>query len=454
MSEQVSEKLSELLDVAVSQSIFVIETVKAGDKELTSNRHLRWPNITENQIEVEAPLLQTAYEDHKNNDCDLKIKIKIKHDDQYLNHTLDDLVTEITRFNVVHDNKIGHALTEMIEGPSYYKITKNGPDISTSVSHVNDVVEYMVLQAALTNSKTVADSFHHWIEGDGLMYETRVLLSGIQIDDLIQCENGVCLEKLPDRVSALPDRLPRNASIDESDYLGRVVLVVKCRIQPAIWNPNRRPQITPSWALGSHTIRDFAEAMSLVTDTEVNDLIYWRDIGQVEAIQIGSVPTMSRTHYKTRNRDCDIFIQKEDVEKVFDLLNQCIDKKILRIGISQWFNSKRYLLSDVEKLVYLRTALESLLLDDGNKTELRFRLALHGACLIAKNEDDRKTYYRKLKKFYGLASKAVHAGEIDSTTENRDLIEFGQEFCRQVVLKRAKGPKKIDWEDLILGSEN
>ena len=452
MSDHDVGRLSKLLGIAVAQAKFVVETLSPGDTELAPRRHLRWPMTVENRIEIDAQALRKLYDDAGHRSQTPRVIIKANDNAATFHRSLEDLISEISRFNIVHNQKVGHALPNIIKGPSYYGIMKSGPNVSTAISDVKDIVEYFVLQAVLTNSNVAATTFFEWATGKGLVYETRVLVGGIKIDNRIRLHEGMHFERLPDRVSDLSDRLPMHASIDQRDYWGRVLLVIKCSVNPALWNPSQKPNMTADWALGSHTIQEYCEALSIICDSEVRDMMSWQEYWHVAAFRKGSVTTISTTNNKARPRDCDIHVGKQELVRAYDLLKQSKDKKNLRIGIGQWVKSKGYMLNDVDRLIYLRTALEAVLLDDGNRSEMRFRLALHGAWLIGSNKDDRKKYQARLRKLYDLASKAVHTGEIGDTKADRELLDFGQDFCRRAILKRAGGPTKMDWEEITLGS--
>lgn len=99
--------------------------------------------------------------------------------------------------------------------------------------------------------------------------------------------------------------------------------------------------------------------------------------------------------------------------------------------------------------IELRIALETLYLkgDDG---EFAFRLADYGAWHLGADFVQRKKYRDILQRAYRLASRAVHAGEVDDTPENRDVLTSAQDLCRKGILKRTDEPEEPNWNDLIL----
>ena len=121
----------------------------------------------------------------------------------------------------------------------------------------------------------------------------------------------------------------------------------------------------------------------------------------------------------------------------------------IRTAIRYWLKSKARRVDVEDGLVFLRTALEALFLDDGNRGELTFRLATHGAWYTGRNRVERRDRYDVLKKTYGAASGAVHAGRV--TKGSAELLKNGQAICRQAILKRLRSKQAPVWADIILG---
>ena len=444
-------RLSRLLDTAVGQATFVVETIKAGDKELAPRRHLRWPTTVENSIELNAKTLRQFYNNPKYRRGNHEVRVTIRISTSKSHDSFQDLISDTSILNVVHDQKIGHVLPDIIKGPSYYRISQHGPNISTASSDVSDIGEYLIIQAALTGPNVAASSFLEWSEGKDLTYETRALISGIQISRLIRLGEGLRFERLPDHVSDLSHRLPRQASIAESDYLGRVLLVVKCSVEPAFWNPDCRPKLISNWGLGDNSVQEFCDALSVVCDAEIHNMVSWEDYGPLAAFHTGAMMTTTDVRDTRMPRDRDVQVRKKELSHAFDLLCRSKDKEDVRVGMRHWVKSKRRMLNNVDRLTYLRTALEATLLNGASKSEVGFRLALHGAWILGGKKDARRMNYRNLKRIYNLSSSAVHSGKIKNTKENRELLKFGQDVCRRAIIKRARAPEEIDWEEIILG---
>ena len=445
-------RLSDLLAQTLAEAKFVAETLDDSHFELTSQRHLRSSKIVTNTRDLDVPAFRdfaakTGF-DRKN----IRVNIAPSENQKGFDHSFRKLSSEIEKLNVAHNQQIRHALPDIIKGPSSYTISAKGPNISIAVSHISDVAKYLLLQAALTDTDTASATFIGWAQGEGLSYETRALIGGIRIDDLICLEGGVRFEALPQRARDLPAGLPGNAIISEVDYLGRVLMVADCDVAPAISSPEDRRKPALTWALRKHSIQDFCAALSVVCDSEIQDMLVWEDYGQYSAFRTGSTLTTSFAPKWARPRNSDVPVGKQDVARALDLLNECEVKKSIPVAIDQWRKSKRYMASNVEQLICLRTALEALLLAGGSRSELKYRFSLHGAFLMGRDGPDRKQIFEELGNFYNLASAAVHNGEVKHTEQNRLTLTFAHDFCRKAILARAKGPQTVDWDSLILGA--
>ena len=121
----------------------------------------------------------------------------------------------------------------------------------------------------------------------------------------------------------------------------------------------------------------------------------------------------------------------------------------VKTAFKYWLKSKARRPELTDRLVFLRTALEALFLDGGNRAELTFRLATNGAWYTGRNPPERRQRYNTLKNVYAAASGAVHSGRVKSTAEK--LLTDGQEICRLAILKRLRSGKDPVWENIVFG---
>ncbi len=123
----------------------------------------------------------------------------------------------------------------------------------------------------------------------------------------------------------------------------------------------------------------------------------------------------------------------------------------LRVPIQRWRRSKAAS-NGVDLAIDLRIALESLFLDNGNRAELSFRLALRAAWYLGAEGDERTKIFEAIRDAYDIASKAVHTGE-GYDYEIPVNLAVAQDICRMSILRRIdEGGKPPDWKRVVLGS--
>jgi hypothetical protein len=74
-------------------------------------------------------------------------------------------------------------------------------------------------------------------------------------------------------------------------------------------------------------------------------------------------------------------------------------------------------------------ALEALLLPEGNKQELAYRLGLRAAFFLADNSEGRRTIQRKVRDLYGIRSAIVHSGAYRVSAQDLQSIRILATRC-------------------------
>ncbi len=101
--------------------------------------------------------------------------------------------------------------------------------------------------------------------------------------------------------------------------------------------------------------------------------------------------------------------------------------------------------------LFLRIALESLFLDQGNNAELSFRLALRAAWYLGAEGDERSKIFDAVRDAYNIGSKAVHTGEGYDDVIPANLAA-AQDICLTSILRRIReGGKPPNWKKVVLG---
>lgn len=105
----------------------------------------------------------------------------------------------------------------------------------------------------------------------------------------------------------------------------------------------------------------------------------------------------------------------------------------------------------VDMAISIRLMMETLFLDESSQGELSYQLALRVSKLFGIDFDDRLDLLDKLKKIYGICSKAVHNGYLKPKDEKkaRELFPIAIKMIRRMILRLIDG-EVIDWNKIIL----
>jgi hypothetical protein len=139
----------------------------------------------------------------------------------------------------------------------------------------------------------------------------------------------------------------------------------------------------------------------------------------------------------------------EEADKVLSKFEQfdLVTKNKLRISLERLnnFGSEEPL---VDRAIELRICLESIFLNDGNKEQLRFRLALRAALFLGKNLTERKSIFKTIKTSYDITSAAVHSGKLPNKGKTNILFEAAN-LAKSAIIKLIK-EGLLNWENLEL----
>ena len=383
-----------------------------------------------------------------------------------------DRVDEFERLlddiGVLSEGCVAHALGSVI--PHYFSSSQDSahaPEKSFSVSAATDLWSYLLVDACLATPRRTANKVLRWLRGAPLNFETRVLLGRLNAASSFALAGGLAVERLPRRNDRLEGWFPVGTSDRRSDYLDRTMLRIPCRISPVLSKPTKitkRPDGTPmqswettatmdsSWPLPPGGILELGRALSLVCDVAVEMPMIWFDYSEhahfgrrvdCSSYGIGSRELPHRT-------DTHRTLTAADLKKALRLQPKFHNMPdSLATALRYWLKSKARRSDGADQLVFLRTALEALFLDRGNRAELTYRLATNGAWHTGRNRAERKQDFDVLAKVYGAASTAVHEGRVKNT--GSALLKSGQEICRLAILKRLRFGQEPVWKDIVFG---
>ena len=422
------QKLATLLTQAVRESAFPMVEIDAHGPRLrtlqpSELRDLYHDADPENQLKA------------------LEIWPQLKGD---LTERLSDCLTLLLGEYIV-GNRIGNGFVPFGGGLTDYEITE----------FVSDAVR----AAAIQGTEATVDLLRKWAADERAPYQLCAVLSGVTSSEFLGMEGGIRFTPLSASVDNGSVHLPPRSTFlyGLSDLRNGLKVSIDCTGGPSLRKIGDSKLPERSWAHGplpENVLDIVCEALSLGCDQYIKWWLKWVDCGEAKVFRLGA------TYGHSRRRDeghsyGTATLTEGDLPYVHEILMKRLNGthggKSLDIAINRWMNSKGRL-SLTDKLIEARIALEALYLPDSGP-ELRFRLATRGAWDLGADFEERRKNYRTLRDVYDLASNAVHRGEVEDTSENRDVLKDAQDLCRKGILKRLHETETPDWIELTLGKE-
>ena len=367
---------------------------------------------------------------------------------------------------ILSDGHVAHAFGPLLRGYHHSSIQRDSPHKSTGVSEAAVLGSYLLVEACLSTPRRTAAKVLRWARGAApFTFEMRVLLGRLNAVSSFALASGLAVERLPRKSSQLDYWLPAGFGFVISNYLDCTMLRIPCMIAPVLSKPIKvtdqrdgvsvvswkySADIETTWQLPLGGVKELTRALSLVCNVAVETPMIWTDYGDHAHFgQRYSISNMGSGEPTPRSAKTAI-LTADDLKEAIRLQPQlCTPPPNVETALEYWLKSKARRPDAADRLVFLRTALEALFLDDGNRAELTFRLATNGAWYTGRNRAERRQRYDVLKKVYRAASGAIHTGHVKRTTAG--LLKDGQEICRLAILKRLRSKQSPVWKDIVFG---
>ena len=266
-------------------------------------------------------------------------------------------------------------------------------------------------------------SFQYW-----------ALLEGISVDEETQIFDGVRLVPPPDSLSELSQLFNFTVSEWQQTPLGeKTLLVIDASVSPIFHKPDPRgyypgstfrvkedsgkfPNFDESEIYNDDFYTELCQALSLVCNSAVQIRLQWRFLAKDEIFNL--IPGQADITQLGRIDQSESFAeveksQIEEVKRIYDdfaKFNQS-DRKKLLIAINRWIKSKTSQ-ADVDRMIDLGIALESLYLSKGNREQLTYQFRLRASKYLGKNKEDRKDLLVEFKKYMGAVPLLFMVGPL------------------------------------------
>ena len=382
----------------------------------------------------------------------------------------------LTPYLDVTTDRVGHAFRVVGDGRASARSSSDRFVENQSISSLEGVGLGLVRAAAIQGPGPTAALFEEWVRGEPIRFKVCLVLGGAYVSDYLDLNAGLRLFPLPTSSDALPLSMPDMDYNRVNAILGHPLLEIDVFTRPVFFLPpgddNEFPELQSTTALAPASVDVFMLALSLVCDRHVGVAWSWSDFGPAESfagrsptglIGPGRVTTrlLGRGYMYSVDRNVttvDGFdppsphICANRLSRAWELLPELHDRHSrdsrFRLAVTRWYQSRSA--SSFDRVVDLRIALESLYLGS-DRGELSFRLATTAARHLKASLAERHEVQRTLIRFYDLASRAVHGGEVDLTIEaNAQLVERASRLCCDGILKILEDRFTPDWSDLLL----
>ena len=108
-----------------------------------------------------------------------------------------------------------------------------------------------------------------------------------------------------------------------------------------------------------------------------------------------------------------------------------------------------------DKILDLVIALEMMLLEDNDKSQLKLQFRLRGSLLISKTNKEKINHFTTLGKLYDYRSSVAHSGMLKNKDKKiikekfPEFCNLAEKVCKTLILQGS--PK---WDNLVLGIKN
>ena len=339
---------------------------------------------------------------------------------------------------------------------------------------IDHLLEHWLDIAIARGSGYAAKAFFTGVNAPNVRYQMMFVLRGLRTDREITVGNGIRLIPFPETTSAFPHYMPDLSGPTgprAEDFTRDTILIVDASVSPVFINPvqtvsdgneisARNKVFQYKDASGKHFDFDteqFCEMLSLIAGRPVQMAMGWSHLDDDHICKVmiayggfGYSPTVLHHNFSDSGSG-DVGEIVQEAMSMYLARKGLATKTAARLAvpINRWIRSHtdRFI---VDKFIDLGIVLESLYLNDGNTSELRFRLALHAAWHLGTCGSERSRILREIRTVYDLRSKAAHTGSIDDTQASRDSLAKAQEHCRLAIIKLIRDGKFPDWNRLVV----
>lgn len=234
-------------------------------------------------------------------------------------------------------------------------------------------------------------------------------------------------------------------------------VVADTEISPRSFDEEKHPKVQNFLPL-----YEFCEFLTLVKSGTPIPVASWCDVSNDTPCKqlLGGgwsgqvIDIISRSSIPLTQQEWDSY---KDLYVKFCALPQNV-RDLLRVPIER-LNQARRRSQTADKAIDLGVAFEALLLNDkSHKEQIAFTLRLRAALFLGDDYAKRKELINFFSSIYSCRSQAAHTGKLDTKikvahrgkVEAGKLLQEGDEYCVQAIIKIINLGKFPDWNELML----
>lgn len=378
--------------------------------------------------------------------------------------------------------------------------------IGRSNEELDSLLFSLMRVALLKGAEHAVHSFYKPIKKEWIPFQQMVLINGLKVAHEMQLYDGVRLIPPHPLTANLPDYFPvsgnrarmneyvdafRSASIMSIDCSVRIILRKPGEDDDTSFtNPFPTNTADGKWKILSKEFgrfgicdylsykthfRQFYMLLSLVCNRAVEVAFEWdyHDASEVFAEPYAGKGVGSLEDLVEKNRNLQP-VTEEEIAAAKSLHTQFLhphidskSKKILEMALSRWRMAKKHekrqarkAENQVDQMIDLGIAFESIYLGGDVRGELSFTLRIRAAWFLGKNAEERESILREFKVIYDCRSRAVHSGRLDDfvkvgkkPTPLDEFLAMAQNRCADSIKKIIERGGFPDWDKLITGNE-
>ena len=355
----------------------------------------------------------------------------------------------------------------------------------TGGAPIDFVLRNLVRRAIVDGEATSAQAFAECVNASSCSFSDFLALPGFQVSRETEVFKGMRLIPLSDAPDQIPAYLPRGdmysifvrrpGEVATGLPWVRTLLRVDYDVSPIFLKASKAnsdelaPDVLFDISMTSEDIREvewplFFQALSMVCQRPIQPVLTWRTyLEPYEIFDLDMLigPKSVRWNFSYDNQFATLSLVESDVEELrklyCDIARLDSGKRArLQVPITRWITSVGQR-DEVDRMIDLGIALETLFLDDDVRTNLTHEFAQRASCYLGEDKTDRQELYSRFEEIYNNRSGAVHRGVLrkEGTSEEREeFIRGVQSIClRSIKTAIARDIPKNgkEWEAWGLG---